>query len=192
MSLFFRAAYLFGFKPWDSRVQPPELVAFVENHTPGKALDVGCGAGSNTVYLAEKGWDATGVDFVPRAINIARTRAARAGVAPRLLVGDVTRLSALGIGRDFALIFDKGCFHCIAESDRDRYVKEVTALAATGATALLFGFIRGQRSTPLGPPGLIGGEVRERFDTAWDLVNEQAGDGIAGYPAAVWYTLNKR
>ncbi len=70
MSLFFRASYLFGFKPWDSGISPPELVATIEGAnalTPGKALDLGCGTGTNSVYLARHGWAATGVDFVPRA-----------------------------------------------------------------------------------------------------------------------------
>ena len=86
MSVFFRAAYLLGFKPWDSGVPPPELIAVVEGKdrlTPGKALDLGCGTGTNSVYLAEHGWDVTGVDFVPRAIRAARQKAAAAGVSPR-------------------------------------------------------------------------------------------------------------
>jgi hypothetical protein len=69
VSLFFRAAYLFGFKPWGSGVQPPELVSVVEGHeslVPGKALDLSCGTGTNCVYLAQHLWDATGIDFVPR------------------------------------------------------------------------------------------------------------------------------
>jgi SAM-dependent methyltransferase len=191
LSLFFRAAYLFGFKPWDGDVAP-ELASFVEQNPPGKSLDIGCGTGTQTVYLAEKGWDATGVDFVPRAINSARTKAARAGVAPRLVVGDVTRLTGLGIGHDFGLLFDKGCFHSIGEDKRAQYVRQAGAVAATGATMLLFGFTRGDRGSPIGPAGLLAGEVKDRFASAWDLTDEQTGQGIAGYSASAWYTLRKR
>jgi len=52
MSVFFRAAYLFGFKPWDTGVPPPELVSVVEGNdrlVPGKALDLGCGTGTNSI-----------------------------------------------------------------------------------------------------------------------------------------------
>lgn len=116
MSVFFRAAYLLGFKPWDSGVPPPKLVAAVEGPervTPGKALDLGCGTGTNCVYLAQHGWQATGVDFVPRAIAMARWKAEAAAVSPRLVVGDVTRLGSLGIGTGYGLLLDLGCFHSI-------------------------------------------------------------------------------
>src|SRR6267378_7272369 len=107
MSVFFRAAYLFGFKPWDTGVPPPELVSVVEGEdrfAPGIAIDLGCGTGTNSIYLAQHGWDATGIDFVPRAIKAARRKAAAAGVSPRFMVGDVTRLTDLGVGADYALL----------------------------------------------------------------------------------------
>lgn len=191
MSLFFRAAYLLGFKPWDSGVSPPELVSFVGATSAGKALDLGCGTGTNSVYLAQHGWDTTGVDFVPRAIAAAKQKASRAGVAPRLLVGDVTRLTQLGIGDGYSLLLDLGCFHSIPDEGRDAYVRGVTQVAAPGATMLLFCFIRANGSRPVGPRGIASGEVRKRFSTGWDVAAEQAGRPIAGYDAA-WYTLRKR
>lgn len=190
MSVFFRAAYLFGFKPWDSGVPPPELVTFVENNPAGKSLDLGCGTGTNTIYLAQKGWDATGIDFVPRAIGTAKKKAAAAGVSPRLMVGDVTRLSELGIGAGFNLLLDLGCFHSIPDAGRDDYVQGVNAVARSGAAMLLFAFTRGHRRSRLGPRGLAPNEVRARFTTGWELVREQAGHPIAGY-AAAWYTLRR-
>ena len=191
MSLFFRAAYLFGFKPWDSGVTPPELVAFVESNPAGKSLDLGCGTGTNTIYLAQKGWDATGVDFVPRAVATARKKAAAAAVSPRLMVGDVTRLTELGIGSGYNLLLDLGCFHSIPEVGRDDYVSGASAVAAAGATLLLFGFIRREKSSRLGPRGMAKTEVRERFSEAWELVREEPGRPIAGSDSA-WYTLRRR
>src|SRR5712691_1731013 len=69
--------------PWDTGVTPPELERFVAAHPPGRALDVGCGTGTNVVYLAQHGWTAVGVDFAGRAIAKARRRATEAGVASR-------------------------------------------------------------------------------------------------------------
>jgi cyclopropane fatty-acyl-phospholipid synthase-like methyltransferase len=191
LSLFFRAAYLFGFKPWDSGVPPPELVTFVENNRAGRSLDLGCGTGTNTIYLAQNGWDATGVDFVPRAIDTARKKAAAAGISPRLMVGDVTRLTELGISAGYNLLLDLGCFHSIPDAGRDDYVKGATSVASTGATVLMFGFIRGETSRRLGPRGLTRNEVRDRFADGWELVRELPGQPIAGYDAA-WYTLRRR
>ena len=58
----------------------------------GTALDLGCGSGIWAVELARRGWQVTGVDFVPKALRRARARAKEAGVELRLLEGDVTSL----------------------------------------------------------------------------------------------------
>jgi cyclopropane fatty-acyl-phospholipid synthase-like methyltransferase len=194
VSVFFRAAYLFGFKPWDSGVSPPELVAVVEGPdrlAPGKALDLGCGTGTNCVYLAQHGWDVTGVDFVPRAIGAARRKAAAAKVAPRLLVGDVTRLSELGVGTGYGLLFDLGCFHSIPDARRDAYVSAATAAADPGATMLMFCFIRPAQPSRMAPRGVAPGEVAERFAPGWDLAVEEKGRPMFGSDA-VWYRLRRR
>jgi len=194
VSVFFRAAYLVGFKPWDSGVPAPELVATVEGEhrlPAGKALDLGCGTGTNCIYLAEHGWDATGVDFVPRAIKSAGQKASSAGVSPRFIAGDVTRLNSLGIGSGFDLLFDLGCFHSIPDSGRDAYVSGATEVARTGATMLLFGFVRGASPPRFGPRGLARREVAERFGAGWEMVTETAGRPMFGADAA-WYSLRRR
>jgi len=193
MSVFFRAAYLFGFKPWDSGVPPPQLVSAVEGTdrlTPGRALDLGCGTGTNSVYLAQHGWDTTGVDFVPRAISAARRKAGAAGVSPRFVVGDVTRLTELGVGSDYGLLLDLGCFHSIPDTGRDAYVRGVTEVAKPGATMLLFGFVRRATPSRLGPRGLAAGEVAQRFAPGWEIVAEEQGRPALGCDSA-WYRLRR-
>ena len=101
MSTFFRAMYRFGFTPWDSGVTPPELKELIEGpqaRTPAKALDLGCGTGTNALYMTQHGWDVTAIDFVPRAITMAKAKAAAANASRRLIRGDVTRLEELGVG----------------------------------------------------------------------------------------------
>src|SRR2546430_1172357 len=68
--------------PWDTGITPPEVERFVASHPPGRAIDLGCGTGTNAVYLARHGWSAVGVDFAGRAIAKARRRTRDAG-APR-------------------------------------------------------------------------------------------------------------
>jgi len=195
MSVFFRAAYLLGFKPWDSGVPPPELVAMVEGDErmkPGKALDLGCGTGTNSIYMQQHGWEATGVDFVPRAINAARRKASAAGVSPRLMVGDVTRLAELNVGAGYSLLLDLGCFHTIPDERRDAYVSGVSGAAAQGATMLLFGFLRGEGGgNRFGPRGLLAGEVERRFDASWQVAPAMAGARIGGLNAA-WFRMRRR
>jgi SAM-dependent methyltransferase len=193
VSSFFKVAYLVGFKPWDSGIPPPELVEVVEGPQrlePGRALDLGCGTGTNCIYLAQHGWDVTGVDVVGRALNAARRKAAGSAVKPRFMKGDVTRLDDLNLGAAHELILDLGCFHSLPEERRDAYVAGVTAAAAPGATMLLFGFLDGPRRWPR-PPGLRDGEIERRFGSAYDLVWERRSEpGPMGVGA--WYRLRRR
>src|SRR5690242_12734972 len=128
MSVMFRTMYRLGFKPWDTGVSPPELKELIEGpqaRQPGKALDLGCGTGTNSVYMTQHGWQVIGVDFVPRAIEMAKMKSKEADASTRFLVGDVTRLGDLGIGDGFTLVLDMGCLHSIPESRRDAYVQGV-------------------------------------------------------------------
>ena len=75
---FFQLSYLLGFKPWDSGIPPPELVELIEGPNalrPERALDIGCGTGTNCKYLLDHGWEVTGVDFVQRALAAAKRKA---------------------------------------------------------------------------------------------------------------------
>lgn len=58
---------------------------------PGKALDVACGEGRNSIWLAEQGWDVTAVDFSDVGIGKGKSIAARRGVSVDWIVDDVTR-----------------------------------------------------------------------------------------------------
>ncbi|MBO0686707.1 MAG: class I SAM-dependent methyltransferase [Candidatus Dormibacteraeota bacterium] len=193
-SLFFRYAYLVGFKPWDSGIPPPELVDYVEGaHAlePERALDLGCGTGTNVIYMARHGWQVTGVDFVPRAIRQARRKAAVAGVSPRLIVGDVTRLGEVGVTERHGLILDLGCLHTIPEARRDAYASGVTRAAAPGAVFLVFGFAPGALSRNWRrrrPAGLNEAELRHRFRDGWEL--EDATQGTDPFESW-WYRLRK-
>ncbi len=86
MSFRYRVLYRVGFTPWDQDHVPAELSALVEGPTalaPARALDVGCGTGTQAVYLVEHGWQVTGVDAVERALAQARRKAEEKGVEVR-------------------------------------------------------------------------------------------------------------
>src|SRR5207302_11069633 len=96
--------------PWDTGVTPPELERFVASHPPGRAIDLGCGTGTNVVYMARHGWDAVGIDLVGRAIAKARRRPRDAGVSCAFVVGDV---AAFALPRPVYLALDIVCLHSI-------------------------------------------------------------------------------
>ncbi|HXM54700.1 MAG TPA: methyltransferase domain-containing protein [Candidatus Dormibacteraeota bacterium] len=187
MNVRYELMYLFGFKPWDSGVTPPELVAAVEGPealAPGRALDLGCGTGTNAVYLARRGWEVTAIEQVGRALKAGRGKAAAAGVSPWFVRGDVTKLPELGIGGGYRLVFDLGCLHSVARERRDAYAAGVTAAAAPGATFLLFGFAPGTRLAA----GIDADELRTRLP-GWELRDATRGtDRIESW----WYRLERR
>lgn len=84
---------------WDARYADAGLVwgsapnrfvaAETEDIAPGRALDLACGEGRNAIWLAERGWRVTAIDFSSVAVNRARHLAAERGVAVDLAVGDV-------------------------------------------------------------------------------------------------------
>ncbi len=135
--IFFYLQYL-GNPPWDTGISPPELMDFIHNHSPGRALDLGCGTGTNVITLAKHGWQVTGVDFVGRAIQDARQKARKVGVNANLLVDDVTRLDK--VSGKFDLVLDIGCFHSLDVEGRSRYVKNLERLLAKDGTFLIYAF----------------------------------------------------
>ena len=140
--------------PWDTGISPPELQAFIQEHPPGRALDLGCGTGTNLVSLARAGWQVVGVDFALRAVNLARRRCSRAGVRAELRVGDVSRLDVLS--GTFDLILDIGCYHGLALERREAYRRGLDRLLAPGGTFLIYAH---QRIAGNGPVGIDASEV---------------------------------
>ena len=185
----YERAYRGGAPGWDTGISPPELVALIEGPDalePGRALDLGCGTGTNALYLAQHGWFATGVDFSSLAISSARRKSDfTSGVT--FVEGDVTRLAELGVDGPFDLLLDIGCFHSVAPNRRDDYVRGAARVERPGATFLLFAFgpwLRWPGSRRTREP-----EVRRRFGGAFDLVRIELGTEP---PGAAWFTLRRR
>jgi SAM-dependent methyltransferase len=171
---------------WDTGVTPPEVVAAVAETEPGRALDLGCGTGTNVLYLAQRGWFATGVDFSSLAIESARRKADWVAGAT-FVEGDVTRLSALGVDGPFDLVLDIGCYHGIPTGRRDAYAREVARVARPGGRLLMFAFgpwLRWPGSRRTREP-----EIRRRFGGAFDVTRVELGREP---PGAAWFTLVRR
>ncbi len=125
---------------WESPWTPQELVAVVAAElipSGAKTLDVGCGAGAETIFLARCGFRAIGVDSSAKAVEIARTSAAAAGVEVSFLRADVTDLPLADRSIDFAA--DRGCFHVVGRDRRSAYARELYRVLCPGAPFLLRG-----------------------------------------------------
>ncbi|MFI7039874.1 class I SAM-dependent methyltransferase [Microbispora rosea] len=186
--------YRAGKPPWDTGVTPPELVALIEGHEPGngagngalppgRALELGCGTGTNAIYLARHGWEVVAVDLVDRAIEQARERADAAGAAVRLLQGDATRLDELDAPGPYDLFFDLSCYCGIPPHRRDAYAAGLTRRAAPGARLLMFGYGPGTLGDTFA--GVTADELRARF-AGWELADVTPGTNP--FPT-FWFTL---
>ena len=201
MSLGYRIAYRLGLTPWEAAGEAfgPQLAALLDGYEAdipapfGEALDVGCGTGAHTIGLAQRGWQATGVDAVPAAVEQARARAVAAGADVQFVQGDATRLEA-SVGMGYRLLLDVGCFHGFRSEQRAGYAQGATAVALPEATLLMFAFGPGRR----GP--LPRGASREEIVGAlagWELADDEAAD-TTGMPGPLkgskprWYRLVRR
>ena len=163
----FRLFYRLGFTPWDGHPIAKNLQDLVEELPAGNALDLGCGTGDSSIYLAQHGWKVTGVDYVPQALDKARAKATATKASVNFVHADVTHLSQEGVGTDFGLIVDNGCLHNMSDGDRDAYVREVTAVAAPDARLLIVAFLPGGRFGVRGRPARRdGATIRARMDAA--------------------------
>ena len=94
--------------PW-AHDEPTLYLAEICNlREPGTALDIGCGSGMDSVYLAKRGWDVTSLDFVPQALAFTQQRAEKAGVSVTPVETDITEWD---VPQQFDLVLDHGLLH---------------------------------------------------------------------------------
>ena len=92
---FFEEMYQ-GQVPWDTGQPQPAIVKLAEaGRIAGSVLDVGCGSGENVLYLAARGHESWGFDFVPAVIERARDKATQRGIDARFVVGNALELDRL-------------------------------------------------------------------------------------------------
>ena len=162
--------WYFGQPPWDTGISPPELLEFIDTHKPGRAIDIGCGTGTNIITLARAGWQVTGVDFASRAITLAKRKLKNANVQAQLQVNDATKLN--GISGPFDLAFDLGCFHSIPQKLRMNYVDQLDRILAPNGFWLMYGFLMTDSNHT--QPGLDEAEI-SRISSRFTLVSRRDG-----------------
>lgn len=173
--------------PWDTGTSPPELLEFIENHQPGRAIDIGCGTGTNVITLACAGWQVTGVDFAPRAIALAGRKLKEAGIRAEVQVSDA--MSLKGITGPFDLAFDLGCFHGISQDGKLKYLEQLDRILARGGFWLLYGFCKAevdQAST-----GLTETDIRH-ISSRFTLISRRNGTDDTRGRSSAWFLFQKK
>jgi ubiquinone/menaquinone biosynthesis C-methylase UbiE len=122
---------------WELGKPRPILVEFVEKGfiKKGKALDLCCGAGTNTVYLAKKGFEVTAIDISQKAIEYAKEKAEHANVKINFMMRSFVDLPFQD--EEFNFVFDMGCFHHVKIEDRASFIGGVYRVLKKGGDYLL-------------------------------------------------------
>ena len=144
-------------KDWDERYAGDELlwradpnrflVAEVEHLEPARALDLACGEGRNAVWLAERGWQATGVDFSPVALAKARRLAEARGVVVEWIEADVREWRSPELFDLVVVLYLQ-----LPADDRRRALHGAAGSVAPGGTLLVVGHDLANLTEGIGGP----------------------------------------
>ncbi|GAB4496095.1 MAG: class I SAM-dependent methyltransferase [Anaerolineales bacterium] len=146
--------------PWDTGISPPELLEFLQTHPAGRALDIGCGTGTNLITFCKHGWQAAGVDFSYSAIFKARQKLHAAGCTAQAQVADAGK--PLPVRGEFDLMLDMGCLHGLDATARGGYRANLQRHLAPQGTYLLYTHLKPTEDTPT--PGLTETALQELQD----------------------------
>ena len=196
--------YLNGDAPWNSGLVSRELVRVLreERVAPCRAVELGCGAGTNAMHLAQQGFEVLATDCSAVAIERARKFAQDAGVSVQFAVADLCRLSdlreSLGAGgaayeRLCPFLFDRGCYHCARRVNLAGFLETVEWLAAPNARLLL---LCGNANEPTqqGPPKVTESEILSEWSRLFEIewIREFRFEDRGGVPGpmgwACWMT----
>jgi SAM-dependent methyltransferase len=179
--------YRGGDIPWDTGVVPPEVVSLVSSGllASGWVLDLGCGSGLSSRYLASHGFRVVGVDLAHSALARARRAAETVALPAYFCRADVSDLRFLAVQAAFAL--DVGCFHAVSPDRQPAYVASLAAHLLPGAHYLLYAF----EPTPGvadGPAGIGPSEIAlfvPHFVLRW------ARHGLDRDRPSAWYLMQR-
>lgn len=178
--------------PWDTgRVscQLRDYIKSVSFPANTRALDLGCGSGTNASFLARNQFRVTGVDLTVEAMDLAKQRAAEAGVAVDWIQANALTLT---LPDPFDFVFDRGCFHIFTPEQRLIYRRRILDLTHPGSQILMLcGNANEVRKD--GPPVVTELEIRNIFSspffidsiTPFRLDTKSEGSGPLAYACRI-------
>jgi methyl halide transferase len=163
-------SYRDGNLPWDTGRPSSELQRVFSSHTipPCRVLELGCGTGTNSVWLAQQGFQVTAIDLAPLAVERAKNRAHGAGVDVHFAVADVLQMPDLGA--PFAFFFDRGCYHAVRRNAPQQYAPAVARQLAPGGRGLILAGNAREPHDP-GPPVVTEEQIRDELGLAFHILD---------------------
>ena len=162
------ASYHNGPAPWDiDHPQPAIVRVATKGGFTGAVLDVGCGAGENTLYVSSLGLSVLGVDVAETALAMARAKAVDRGLDVEFAAADAFRLERLG--RSFATVLDCGLFHTFDDNERAEYVASLASVTKHEGTLYVLCF--SDEGADVGPHPVSRDGLRAAFNPAagWEI-----------------------
>jgi len=184
-------SYYAGELPWDTGEPEPLLVEFVAagRVRPTLTLEIGAGTGTNSIYLAERGFDVLGIDVAPLAVERATAKPNGRALRYRFAAQDFLG-TALPDG-PFQFVFDRGCFHVFDEpEERARFSAQVAAVLTPGG--LWLSMIGSTEGPPreVGPPRRSAREVALAIEPSLEIVELRAAE-FHVHGAKAWFCLSR-
>lgn len=191
--------YETGDTPWDSGIVSAELRKLIESDdvAPSTVIELGCGSGTNAVYLAQRGFTVTAVDLSSKALETAEAKARAAGVKLDPVCGDVTKLAAMKPepSGPFDFVFDRGCYHGVRRQGLlAGYLATLERVTKPGSKILVLAG-NTDAGTEEGPPKVRASDITADFESLCRIERLHAfhfDDGHAGLNPLGWSCLLTR
>ena len=160
----FESAYA-GQAPWDIG-RPQQVFVDVADRVTGSVLDAGCGTGDTALFLAGRGCQVTGIDFIEEPIRRAQRKAAEWGLKVAFLVKDA--LTLRDWSERFDNVIDSGLFHVFSDEDRRRYVEGLATVLKPGGRLFLL-CLSDEEPGEQGPRRASRKELHAAFAEGWSI-----------------------
>lgn len=182
--------------PWNINRADYNLINVVTNEPipVGKAIDIGCGTGDIAIWLANQGFNVTGIDYSAKAIELAKAKAKQKG-AVNATFHSLDILKDKIPGGPYSFVADRGCFHSFdLPKERKKYAKRAADLLMNGGLwlSLIGSFDDGRFEQ--GPPKRSVQDIATAVEPYFEIQYIKAGrfDSNDAVPSKIWICLMKK
>ncbi|MGI9290793.1 MAG: class I SAM-dependent methyltransferase [Gammaproteobacteria bacterium] len=185
--------------PWSHSEPTLFLSEVCRRREPATALDIGCGGGTDSLFLASQGWDVTALDFIDKALEYTQQRAKDAGLSLTTVEADITTWEP---PQQYDLILDHGLLHNMDPERHDAYREVLLKALAPGGEFILLHWhpaYEGQQNGKMGPTRVgradikrfFAPELQERYFAREEFEDLTSLVGGAMVQAYYWFRHNK-
>ncbi|MCF8368865.1 MAG: class I SAM-dependent methyltransferase [Bacteroidales bacterium] len=191
----FNKRYISGDLPWNINRPDENLIKTVEefNIQPCKSLDIGCGTGDNVFWAANNGFDATGIDISPKAIEMAKEKSQGNNINANFFVKDLFKEEIPGA--PFGFVFDRGCFHTFnKKKQRRNYARIVSSLLSKEGMWLTLAGNYDDGRLDIGPPKRKALDLVAAIEPWFEILmlKQSRFDSNDKIPSKIWVALMKK